>query len=176
MSVKEKLQGESLEGKLKEKAPWWKRWKQHIDYNRNVIIAKAVGLGGSIAGAEMFGHDPHLSSMAAIGGEIVGYNPTFMALHYFSKKEEYKKEDGKVSKKKATWDMVKVYAAGYAALPVFFALMYGTNYLLQTYAIDEQWLTTTIAYCTAFVPAQCVSTAAAHKLGVLKKKEEKPKK
>lgn len=150
------------------------KWKQHIDYNRNVIIAKATGLLGSMAGAEIFGYNPHISSLAAIGGEIAGYNPVFIALHYSSKKDDYK-EESKLSKKKATWDMIKVYAAGYASLPVFYGLMYTTNWLLQSYAIDEQWLSTLIAYTVSFAPAQVVATTFAHKFGVLKKKGEEKK-
>ncbi len=150
------------------------KWKQHIDFNRNVLIGKVGGAVTAMIAAESFGGSAGGSSLAAVLGEPIGYNLTFVPLQYFSKKKDHEGEGS--SSKKAFWDTAKIYALGFLGVPVFSAVFFGMNYLLQTYVIDQQWLSTMISYTSALVPAQAVTTVASHYAGALNKKGEEPKK
>lgn len=141
------------------------RYGQHIEFNRNVLLAGSASLLGSMGCAELADYlysDSALTATAATLSEAVFYASVYLPLHYRMKREEFARE-GMLSYWK---DIGKFALAAVPSMLVFYPVFSMGTYKMLGWEF-RPFVSAVAAYAAASVPAQALMTYMAHRLGIL---------
>ncbi len=160
-------------GKIKTKIKELKmKYRQHIEFNRNVAIATGAGMLGAIGCAELADYlcrDPNLTSVVSTIGDSVVFAGVYLPLHYRMKRGEFA-QDGEMQWKDYWLDIGKTYLSSLPALMIFYPLFtVGNNLLLREGA--RPWISTTASFAGAYVPSMVAMTYIAHKSKLVKQSD-----
>ncbi len=163
MDLKDELYAE-------QKPSFWHRYRDHINFNKNILVSGAAGMAASVVSAEVahyLQNDPKIIALIAAAGKIAAFNLSFLFLQYRSRQEKYLDEDRRTDWQAFGKDMLKIYATALPMAGVFYPMFIGgNNYLLNKNV--NPGVSTAASYTAAGLTSQLLYTYIAAKMGILR--------